>query len=236
MSEYYYHDGQDRHGPFTIEELKAKGINANTPIWKEGFTDWVKAGAIEELRPVFRSEPPPFVTSQQTKEKFQTTNVKRKNNSAAYLAIISVIVAGGLLYYFLVYNKQNESNESNQPAYNAPANKEKSADEIKEDLGTKERSNPLQYLKITNLETRINLIGETVLEGDIVCTSKIGRFKDVVIQANFYTVSNTFLSSEKFTRYEIWGDGSVIHFKFKTNSPKETKKVELQLVDAVAIE
>jgi hypothetical protein len=52
MQKYYYNDGANRFGPFTIEELQAKNISADTPIWYDGMSNWVKAGELEELKSI----------------------------------------------------------------------------------------------------------------------------------------------------------------------------------------
>ena len=36
MKNYFIHDGNQKTGPFTIDEIKQKGIEANTMIWFDG--------------------------------------------------------------------------------------------------------------------------------------------------------------------------------------------------------
>ena len=61
MKKYFYSDGQVKYGPFTIEELKSKGIDATTLVWYEGLTDWQPAGDLDE----FVGEGAKFKTFQQ---------------------------------------------------------------------------------------------------------------------------------------------------------------------------
>jgi hypothetical protein len=61
---YYLHDGEERHGPFSFAELKAKSITKSTPIWREGLDDWTKAGLLDELSSFFVSVPPSFKKKQ----------------------------------------------------------------------------------------------------------------------------------------------------------------------------
>jgi hypothetical protein len=56
MSQYYYTDGKERFGPFTLDQLKEKGITGSTLVWKEGLTDWVPAGQMMELNSLFGGE------------------------------------------------------------------------------------------------------------------------------------------------------------------------------------
>ena len=49
MKIYFIFDGKKHEGPFSIEELQAKGLKRDTYVWKEGLPDWVPAEKIEEL-------------------------------------------------------------------------------------------------------------------------------------------------------------------------------------------
>lgn len=60
MKKYYYNDGTAQQGPFTLEELQAKNITAETPVWYDGLPDWTTAGQLEELKDIFVHTPPPF--------------------------------------------------------------------------------------------------------------------------------------------------------------------------------
>jgi hypothetical protein len=53
MSKYYYTDGKERFGPFTLEELATKNISRETMVWMEGLTDWLPAGNLAELQSLF---------------------------------------------------------------------------------------------------------------------------------------------------------------------------------------
>lgn len=61
MSRYYIHNGQAQEGPFSIEELAAKNIKPDTPVWYEGLQEWTTAKDVEELKSIFQSTPPVFV-------------------------------------------------------------------------------------------------------------------------------------------------------------------------------
>ena len=39
-----------QHGPYTIDQLREMGIDANTPVWHKGLDDWTMAADIDELR------------------------------------------------------------------------------------------------------------------------------------------------------------------------------------------
>ena len=57
MSQYYYTDGKERYGPYTLDELKDKNITQETLVWKEGLVDWVPARNLSDLQSLFLSTP-----------------------------------------------------------------------------------------------------------------------------------------------------------------------------------
>ena len=49
MSQYYYTDGRERFGPYTLEELRGRGLTRDSLVWKDGLQDWVPAIQLPEL-------------------------------------------------------------------------------------------------------------------------------------------------------------------------------------------
>jgi hypothetical protein len=60
MKKYFYTDGINNFGPFTIDELRDEGISRDTLIWYQGLNEWSKAGTIHELNEIFANMPPPI--------------------------------------------------------------------------------------------------------------------------------------------------------------------------------
>lgn len=60
MKYFFYSKNEQQFGPFTLDEIKGKGIKRNTLVWTEGLKHWVIADEINELREVLISEPPPL--------------------------------------------------------------------------------------------------------------------------------------------------------------------------------
>lgn len=69
MKKYFFNDGSSQQGPFTLDELKNKNLNANTPVWHEGLDQWTTAGKVEELQDLFTVTPPAFIPETKTEEK-----------------------------------------------------------------------------------------------------------------------------------------------------------------------
>ena len=59
MKKYYYTDGKEKYGPFTIIELRQYNLTKETLVWFEGISDWQAAGNIPELGSLFSSTAPP---------------------------------------------------------------------------------------------------------------------------------------------------------------------------------
>lgn len=58
MKNYFYHDGSSKQGPFTLDELKEKGLKRDTPVWCHPMPDWKPAGELPELADLFGQMPP----------------------------------------------------------------------------------------------------------------------------------------------------------------------------------
>jgi len=69
MTQYYYTDGRERYGPFTLEQMRDRNITSETLVWKEGMADWAPAKQLTELETLFTTfsseavpDLPPFVS------------------------------------------------------------------------------------------------------------------------------------------------------------------------------
>jgi len=53
MKEYYFSDGDEKFGPFSLEQLKKQNISRESLVWCEGMVDWVPASELKELSLLF---------------------------------------------------------------------------------------------------------------------------------------------------------------------------------------
>jgi uncharacterized RDD family membrane protein YckC len=53
-----------QEGPFTIEQLKSKGLQRDTLVWTEGLDNWTKAEHVALLNDLLRSMPPPMPSNE----------------------------------------------------------------------------------------------------------------------------------------------------------------------------
>ena len=57
MKDYYYSDGLQKHGPFSMEELRGIRLSRNTMVWRSSMEKWVPAEQLPELEGSFSEEP-----------------------------------------------------------------------------------------------------------------------------------------------------------------------------------
>lgn len=94
MKKYFYSDGTSNFGPFTIEELKEKGIKRETSVWFHELGEWKKAETVQELNELFALIPPPI--QQQSTYSQQPIRQTSANNT------IDIFVFLSIAYWFAV--------------------------------------------------------------------------------------------------------------------------------------
>lgn len=92
MKKYFYSDGTNNFGPFTIEELKEKGITRETMIWFQELGEWKKADTIQELNDLFALIPPPVQP--------QISNNQNSSSHANSNSVIDIFVLLSIAYWF----------------------------------------------------------------------------------------------------------------------------------------
>jgi len=85
MDGYFFHDGNEQRGPFTLEELKEKPIKRETPVWKKGLRDWARASDLPELNSIFENTPPAFQKQESTGSKKDTLTEKTGQKLGKFL-------------------------------------------------------------------------------------------------------------------------------------------------------
>ena len=50
MIHYFLKDGKTEIGPLTIEQLKCRPVNKNTPVWFAGLEEWTTLEQVYELK------------------------------------------------------------------------------------------------------------------------------------------------------------------------------------------
>lgn len=98
---YYINENGQQYGPFTIDQLRMRGITGETPVWCEGMSQWALARNIPELIEILRPAPPqPPAYRQQYHNQQQPTGPRPDNHMA--LAIVSTIVTVFMCFPFCI--------------------------------------------------------------------------------------------------------------------------------------
>lgn len=68
---FYIAVSDQQQGPFTIDELRTKGIQRDTLVWTEGLENWTKAEYLPFFKDILKSVPPPLPKSDLKTSAFQ---------------------------------------------------------------------------------------------------------------------------------------------------------------------
>lgn len=60
MANYFIVENNKQAGPFSLEQLAAKGITPETNVWTDGMANWTPASQVSELQFLFAPQTPPI--------------------------------------------------------------------------------------------------------------------------------------------------------------------------------
>jgi hypothetical protein len=104
---------------------------------------------------------------------------------------------------------------------------------VKESLADKEKKSPANFLT-ANIRHRKNIIGQTVVIGNISNHATICSYKDVELKLSFYSKTAVKLDEGIETVYENIAPGKTVKFKTKYFAPKGTDSVTVVIMKAVS--
>jgi len=123
--------------------------------------------------------------------------------------------------------------------------KPKTAEELREELKSREDANSQQYLNGSlNMKTNSKLIAKhwfsadeyapdgVTISGVIKNTASIARFKDVRLRINWISETESIINSTDFTVYKEIGPSKEIEFSFKTYPPDATRRFSYEILGA----
>lgn len=111
----------------------------------------------------------------------------------------------------------------------------KTAAELRAELLAQEQAAPTDYLDVAGTYRR-NLIGQLVLEGDIVSKATLATYKDPRLSVTWYSKTQTEIGTQQYPVYEVLTPHGAAHFKLKTNAPGEVATVSLGIAGATPVE
>ena len=105
-------------------------------------------------------------------------------------------------------------------------------EKVKETLADKEKKNPAKFIMVSD-HHRKNLIGQTVVIGNLTNRATVCWYKDVEIKLSFFSKTGVKLDEGLETVYENIGPGKTVKFKTKYFAPKGTDSVAVVVTKAV---
>lgn len=86
---YFIQDGNDKNGPYTLEQLKSLNIKKDTLVWHGALNNWTEADKLYELKSLFESTSNPINLSKEIQKVPptlpQTTNIDYRVGKLEYL-------------------------------------------------------------------------------------------------------------------------------------------------------
>ena len=121
MSKYFYTDGKEKYGPYSIEELNSQPIYRTTKVWCYGMDKWTELSQVPELSNVLNSIPPELSSKRPKEENpnkpktesiqnSETTiqppiEIKKSSSLSKWLIGIIAIILVSLFAYKLIQNQ-----------------------------------------------------------------------------------------------------------------------------------
>ena len=93
MKKYFYSIGDEKHGPFSIEELAKENISKDTLIWHQGLSDWRPAKEISEVLPALEVMPPPIQAKMNSNLSSQDSKISKfSRNNMIIIAVAAITI------------------------------------------------------------------------------------------------------------------------------------------------
>ncbi len=86
MKQYFLKDGKNEIGPLTIEQLKLRPVNKNTPVWFAGLEEWTTVEQVYELKELLATKSSASLPSL---NKFWTKLFKKSSPKTSYQLALS---------------------------------------------------------------------------------------------------------------------------------------------------
>ena len=100
MNKYFIVLENKKEGPFSKDELKAKGISQSTLVWNEKMDNWIEAKKVEDLQDILTLIPPDIPTYENKKTETILANELKINAKMLLYAFIIFIISFPTIFYF----------------------------------------------------------------------------------------------------------------------------------------
>lgn len=236
MKKYFLHDGKEQQGPYSVDDLKQKGITAKTMVWFDGISNWTEAQFIPELKDFIVPNPPPFEKSTPLNQTFgkakkvlekdyvNTIEGKIPNKTGKKIFKYSIFFLSILGLAFII-------------------------NMLIPSLERKEKNNAEDFIKINEIKLSHFgygsdwSTGHWAVNGDLTNSARTVTYKDIKIELEFFTESSTSLGKTILTVYKIfppnnledkYEDHTYFNVNLDTDPPKNfsSSKTKFKFISA----
>ena len=154
--------------------------------------------------------------------------MKRTLETLKHVFLFGLLVIGvGLGGYFIILRLS-------QPSSRDVSLDDYSTQPLKDQLEIQEANSWQQNITVS-ATSRVNFAGQSVYEGNVFNSASIATFKDPVLRINWYSISDTYLSSHQETIYGYIPSRQSISFKIKLTPPKATAQFSIEVVSITPV-
>jgi hypothetical protein len=117
MKSFYLYRNNEQSGPFTIEELGAKGLIAADQVWTTGLNEWTSAASVAALQHLIDGSappPPPIPGSPPPVYTLPSTKPKKNKSASVYVAVLASVIIVVVLAAFLLHSNQQQAHLADQ--------------------------------------------------------------------------------------------------------------------------
>ena len=260
MRKYYLHDGEQQTGPFSLEELAEKPLTSTTTVWYQGLDDWQEAASIEELLPIINHSmparveevlPPPFKGARPPGVADQATAFRQEKPPAEmpadpighsprrhsafrsgllkFIIVFALLIISGAAIHTVQQYRVNRIAMGSDSTAVEPTYEEQVLS-----IEDQEKVAPKKFLKASGTYKKTVFGGNFKIDGTVANTATVAKFKNVVIEVNFYNDKNKYIRSERYTIEDTFPAGSTKEFKLKIDPPKGADNCKWKAVAATA--
>ena len=223
MKKYYIAKGQNQEGPYSLDQLKDLDINKDTMIWVEGNQDWLPASEFNELKEILFAGPPPIPPKGGPNG--TATTGERKRRGPVWIIPVLVVVAGlaGIAVWQL-----RDGSSLDESDYESEEKYQEKVMTVRE----LEEANPVKFLEANG--TYKPNIWDTKFKVDCIVESSatVATYKDVKVRFTFYSKSNTVITTDDKTFYDVFGPGARRTFTLEFMKEANEHTMGWEVIDA----
>ena len=134
---------------------------------------------------------------------------------------ISLLFCAFILLFVMSCNTKEEKEQTKKDNY----------ENSKRSIEDQEKKSPVEFLTVSGNDKR-NLLGQTVVKGQVHNHAKIVTYKDVDVKLFFYSKTGALLQEDQEMVYENIAPGTTVNFKSKYFAPKGTDSIAMTVLSA----